>query len=110
MERKLYPVWGCTGEYEDYSQWVVGLFPNVLSAQAVADDLNRITEVEGVSHKDKPSFAKREDDSPALIALRAAGDPSAHIDYTGIGYRVGRPVRQFTDFADFKMTGARKVD
>jgi hypothetical protein len=103
MERKLYPVWGYTGEYEDYSHWVVGLFPYERSAQAVADHLNKVAAEQGV-HNSRASYEQRELAEPIL---KAAGDPVAHIDYTGIGYRVGEPLRQFVDFADFKMTGAK---
>lgn len=104
MERKLYPVWGYTGEYEDYSQWVVGLFPYERSAQAVADMLNAVAREHHVlgGH---PNYALREEDSVAVLALKAAGDPAVHIDYTGIGYRLGPAIRQFVDVADFKMRG-----
>lgn len=107
MQRKLYPVWGYTGEYADYGQWVVGLFPSERSAQAVANALMKVVEAQGVSYNHRPSFEQRDEDGPAVQALKAAGDPNAYIDYTGVGYRVGRPLRQFVDFADFKMTAHR---
>jgi hypothetical protein len=105
MMRRLYPVWGYTGEYEDYSRWVVGLFPYERSAEVVAEMLRQVVETHGLLVH--PSYAAREDDSPGIKALKEAGDLNAHCDYTGMGYRVGTPVRQFVDAADFKMTGHR---
>ena len=106
MERKLYPVWGYTGEYADYRQWVVGLFPYERSAQAVADRLNEVAREQGVLGG-RPDHASRDEDSPAVLALKAAGDHNANIDYTGVGYRTGGTMRQFVDVADFEMTGWR---
>lgn len=103
MERKLIPVYGSTGEYEDYRQWVVGLFHIKQSAEAAAKLLNAKAESLGVSTN--ACTPEQQEDAEKL--LREAGDPSGYVSYTGIKYRVGEPLFQYVDFADFRMTAGR---
>lgn len=106
---KLYPVWGSTGEYGDYSAWIVGLFRTRRSAEAVAKYLNGIAEAQGVFTTNF-SATSRELREAAKPILKAAGDPIAYIDYTGIEYHVGaKPLHHYVDFADFKMTAPRRA-
>jgi hypothetical protein len=109
MPRKLYPVYGHTGEYADRAQWVVGVFHMKRSADAAARLLNEAAAKHDVLYVGRATriFLGDEKKEAAQEALRKAGDLIAAIDYTGVSYGVGTPIRQFVDLADFKMTGYR---
>lgn len=76
----MFLVWGHTGEYEDYHDWIVASFDTKQRAETWAKRANAWATERGLNGR-PPGWPY--DDEP-----ENPYDEKMHVDYTGVHYRV----------------------
>lgn len=91
--KKIYIVFGESGEYEDYSDWMVRAFSSEEKANILRDRLNQLARQCGVyrqhvyrQHELNLTWGMRE--TAEEIFRTPGNDPRCRIDYTGVNYIV----------------------
>lgn len=79
----VYLIFGDTGEYDDYCEWIAGAYTHKEDAQAQAAILNSVAS----SYKGNGAMW-RDTRETCRLALVDHGDKKASVDYTGTSYVV----------------------
>lgn len=87
-DAKVWVLFGDTGEYSDYTEWVVRAYTDEEAATKDCETLNALLRAEGVHSDDDHVSRLSWDERKAVIARLRAHDTNASLNYTGTRYFV----------------------
>ena len=90
---KVYIVWGNTGEYEDYREWIAGIFRSEDDAKEFCEKCQKFADYMMEDIYDYTESAK----SPRYYSsdeYESGPDGKFSMDYTGTHYMIGEDIVQ----------------